>query len=299
MAIKVLFQNEHCDWIDVQAPTKEDLAFLHQKYNINTLLLEDTLDPNHLPKFEQDEEVLFFLTRENINSGKTGINNISNISTKLGMFLTGNMILTVHRMKTISITACVSELKSVKESVTRDKIALRLALKIIETYDNESKKIADTLEDMENDLFLKNKNNSEQIRRLYRLKRKSFLNSKLLTISTEWVKNFHRLELSDAEVTDLLDKHKDVVADFDHLSTQTTSLISTFLALSDQKANQVMKLLAMYSVYFLPITFIAGVYGMNFEHMPELSQPYAYYFTLAFMLGIVVFTYIYFRTKKW
>jgi magnesium transporter len=72
-----------------------------------------------------------------------------------------------------------------------------------------------------------------------------------------------------------------------------------FLALSDQKANQVMKMLAIYSVYFLPITFIAGVYGMNFEYMPEITKPYGYFATLGLMGLIVIITFIYVRRKKW
>jgi magnesium transporter len=72
-----------------------------------------------------------------------------------------------------------------------------------------------------------------------------------------------------------------------------------FLALSDQKANQVMKVLAIYSVYFLPITFIAGVYGMNFDHMPELHSKYGYYITIGVMLTIVIVTFIYARRKQW
>jgi magnesium transporter len=100
-------------------------------------------------------------------------------------------------------------------------------------------------------------------------------------------------------VMDLLDKQKDVIADFDHLNAQTTNLISMFLALSDQKANQVMKLLAIYSVYFLPITFIAGIYGMNFDNMPELHHKNGYFFTIGLMLTIVVITFIYMRRKRW
>ncbi|MDE5450822.1 CorA family divalent cation transporter, partial [Elizabethkingia meningoseptica] len=62
--------------------------------------------------------------------------------------------------------------------------------------------------------------------------------------------------------------------------------------------NESMKILSMYSVYFLPITFIAGVYGMNFHNMPELEQKYGYYVCLTVMILIVLFTFIYFRRKR-
>jgi magnesium transporter len=72
-----------------------------------------------------------------------------------------------------------------------------------------------------------------------------------------------------------------------------------FLALSDQKANQVMKVLTQFSVYFLPITFIAGVYGMNFRHMPELESRNGYGLTLGLMGLVVLLIYIYMRRRKW
>jgi magnesium transporter len=69
--------------------------------------------------------------------------------------------------------------------------------------------------------------------------------------------------------------------------------------MSDQKANQVMKVLAIYSMYFFPITFIAGIYGMNFDVMPELHTEYGYYFTLGIMGLLSLITFVYVRKKGW
>ena len=300
MPIEIIYRNEHWEWIDVEAPTQEDLNFLHERYNINTLLLEDTIDPNHLPKFEQDNGVKFFLMRENTELERTNLNTISDISTKLGIFLFQNMIITVHRMKNRSIYEFKKEIVLPEhESITTDKIALKLALKVMKSFDEESQNLMETMDNIENEIFLKTTNNSNQIRRLYKLKRKSGLNARILNISTDWIDKFKTLNLSDTEVSDLKDKHKDVIADFEHLNAQVTNLISMFLAMSDQKANQVMKVLAIYSMYFFPITFIAGIYGMNFENMPELQQPFGYFLTLGLMGFITLLTFIYVRRKRW
>lgn len=298
MAIEIAYRNDHCEWVDVEAPTDEDLAFLQERYEINILLLEDTVDPNHLPKFEQDGEVKFFLTRENTELERANLTSISDVSTKLGIFVFGTTILTIHRLKNRSIYEYKKEVFGNKE-VTAEKIALHLGLKVLKSFDDESKNLMELLDRMENEIFLKNTSSSSQIRRLYKLKRKAGLNTRILNISTDWVDKFRLLDISDAEFTDLKDKHKDVTADFDHLNNAITNLISMFLALTDQKANQVMKLLAIYSVYFLPITFIAGLYGMNFDNMPELHHKYGYYATLTLMAAIVIMTFIYFRRKKW
>ncbi len=299
MPTQIIYKNDQCEWLDVEAPTEEDLRFLHDRYAINSLLLEDTIDPNHLPKFEEDGNVKFFLMRENTELERTNLNTISDISTKLGVFLVNNSIITIHRMRNRSIYEYKKEIQGEKMDITPDRIALRLALKVMKSFDDESKNLLEILDNLENEIFLKNTNSTVQIRRLYKLKRKAGLNSRILNISGEWIREFRNLTLTESEITDLNDKQKDVVADFDHLTAQVANLISMFLALTDQKANQVMKLLAMYSVYFLPITFIAGVYGMNFDYMPELSLKYGYFFILGLMAIIVVVTFFYIRRKKW
>ncbi|MDP9957896.1 magnesium transporter CorA family protein [Epilithonimonas hungarica] len=300
MPIEQKYKTANWEWIDVTAPTEEDLRFLHERYYINHLLLEDTIDPNHLPKYEEVDQVKFFLTRESTDLERRNLNSISDISSKLGIFLLPKLIITTHRVKSKSINEVFEELKKDNpENISRDRLALRLALKVMKTFDDESQTLLEVMDAMENEIFLKNTNQTNQIRRLYKLKRKSGLNTRILNISGEWISKFKNLELEEVEVMDLLDKQKDVIADFDHVNAQTVNLISMFLALSDQKANQVMKLLAIYSVYFLPITFIAGIYGMNFDNMPELHHKHGYFYTLGLMLLIVVCTFIYTRRKKW
>ncbi len=299
MPIDTIYRDSGCEWIDVEAPTQEDMKYLHERYEINNLLLEDTLDPNHLPKYEADGNVNFFLLRESTELERKNLNTISDISTKIGIFLVENTIITVHRLKTKSITETKKQLSASQENCSPDKVALMIALVIMKSFDDESLSLFETMDNIENEIFLKNTNHTNQIRRLYKLKRKSGLNSRVLTISTDAVDKFKLLNLPDSEFVDLKDKHKDVVADFDHLNIQITNLISMFLALSDQKANQVMKVLAIYSVYFLPITFIAGLYGMNFDNMPELHTKQGYFYTLGTMGVIVICTFIYARRKQW
>ncbi|QNS42020.1 magnesium transporter CorA [Chryseobacterium manosquense] len=300
MPIEIIYRNDHCEWIDVEAPTPEDLLFLHERYKINQLLLEDTIDPNHLPKFEQDDDVKFFLMRENTELERSHLNTISDISTKLGVFLIGNIIITIHRMKNRSIYELKKEiLLPENQDINSERIALSLALKVMKSFDDESQNLMETMDNIENEIFLKNTNSPNQIRRLYKLKRKSGLNARILNISADWIDKFKTLELGEAQITDLKDKHKDVIADFEHLNSQVTNLISMYLAMSDQRANQVMKVLAIYSMYFFPITFIAGIYGMNFENMPELRQPLGYFITLGVMAFIALLTFIYVRKKRW
>lgn len=299
MPIDTIYRSSQCEWVDVEAPTAEDLKFLHERYEINNLLLEDTIDPNHLPKYEEDGSVKFFLLRESTELERKNLNTISDISTKIAIFILDKTIITIHRMKTRSISETKKKIQATQEDITPQKVALMIAILIMKSFDDESISLMETMDNIENEIFLKNTNHTSQIRRLYKLKRKSGLNSRVLVISTDAIDKFKLLNLQDSEIVDLKDKHKDVVADFDHLNIQITNLISMFLALSDQKANQVMKVLAIYSVYFLPITFIAGVYGMNFDNMPELHHKHGYFITIGVMATVVISTFIYVRRKQW
>lgn len=300
MAVSILHETENYKWIDVIDLKPEEISEISQKYNINHLLLEDCIDPNHLPKFENLGDLKFFLTRLNTSTERLSLNTISDVSTKLGIFLRENLILTVHRVENDAIKNVLKELKNKKfESENPYKIALELAQKIFKSFEEENEILLDQLDKMENEIFLKNVSNSAQIKRLYRFKRKVGLNLKVLNLSSEWVNSYEKLPLEEIEIKDLKDSYKDATSDFDHLNLQTTNLISLFLALSDQKANQVMKMLAIYSVYFLPITFIAGLYGMNFDNMPEIHTQYGYFITLGIMAAIVISTFLYMRRKKW
>lgn len=72
-----------------------------------------------------------------------------------------------------------------------------------------------------------------------------------------------------------------------------------YLSSLSNKMNQIMKVLTIISTIFIPLTFIAGIYGMNFQYMPELSYPYAYPMVWGFMLIIFLVMIYYFRRKKW
>lgn len=300
MPAQILYRNNHCEWIDVEAPLPEDLEYLKDRYGINALLLEDTIDPNHLPKFEKDGDVKFFLMRENTELERKNLNNLSDISTKLGIFLINGVIITIHRMKNRSIYELKKEvLLPENAALIPDQIALMLALKVMKSFDDESANLLESTDTIENEIFLYNNSSSKQIRKLYKLKRKSGLNARILHNSADMISHFKNLNITDSEYTDLKDKHDDVIIDFEHLSAQATNLISMFLAMSDQRANQVMKVLAIYSMYFFPITFIAGIYGMNFDNMPELRQPLGYFIVLGVMGLISLFTFLYVRKKGW
>ncbi|QCX54111.1 CorA family divalent cation transporter [Elizabethkingia sp. JS20170427COW] len=301
MPIKVLFESENCTWIDVIAPSAKDLEELNVKFGINELLLQDTVESNHLPKYDEADGVKFFLARENVSTGRKNLNTISDVSTKLGIFISKKFLISVHRLPTSSIDNALLEVNKsyeIASSITPDRIALMIGLKILQTFDRENERILDIMDKLESNIFLGKGMKQDLIKSLYRIKRKAGLNLRILNISSDWVSNFNKLNLEHVEVMDLVDKQKDAIADYEHLGAQVTNLIGMFLALSDQRNNEAMKILSTFSIYFLPITFIAGLYGMNFNHMPELNYKYGYFICLGVMVLVVIITFIYLKRKK-
>lgn len=284
----------------MSAPQPGDVELLHRENNINRLWLEDVLDPSHLPKYEEAENLKFLLMRENTHAERQSLNSISDVSTKLGVFITGRTLITIHRLESKSVAKVkeFAERAAHPHLLTPEQLALQLALNVLKTFDDESQLLSDELDKEETAVFMGSNKGEDMIRRLYRIKRKAGLNTRIVNLSAEWIHSFDKMDLDAVAVRDLYDKQRDVISDFDHLTAQVTNLINMFLALSDQKNNQAMKVLSVYSVYFLPITFIAGVYGMNFDNMPELHNKYAYFITMGIMAVIVVITYFYLRKKN-
>jgi magnesium transporter len=85
----------------------------------------------------------------------------------------------------------------------------------------------------------------------------------------------------------------------DELTDYATNLTGLQLALASQKTNQVMRILTVFSAFFLPLTFIVGVYGMNFEHMPELPWRYGYAMVWLVMLAVTAGIWLWFRRRGW
>ena len=79
----------------------------------------------------------------------------------------------------------------------------------------------------------------------------------------------------------------------------TADIRDSYLSLNSHQTNNVMKVLTIITSIFAPLTFIAGIYGMNFENIPELTWKYGYFFSLGLMGIIGVFMYLWFKSKGW
>ena len=102
----------------------------------------------------------------------------------------------------------------------------------------------------------------------------------------------------NSNLQDLKETTLSYLLQYDEIIEEAWAILNSYLSITAQKNNGVMKLLTVFSAFFLPLTFIVGIYGMNFENMPELTWRYGYFYTLALMAVISLIIYLWFRRKK-
>ena len=163
----------------------------------------------------------------------------------------------------------------------------------------------DELEDLEELLLSPDENNTPGIdsiqayRRDYRLIKKSILplkeqiNKLLHTDSALLHKN------SQPFFNDVNDHLQFVLQTIDGCRDMITALVDLYLSNNDRRMNNIMRQLTIVSVIFIPLTFLAGIWGMNYRYMPELDWKYGYLFAWLLMALVAGGIYLYFRKKKW
>jgi magnesium transporter len=98
---------------------------------------------------------------------------------------------------------------------------------------------------------------------------------------------------------EIKDQHLNLDTITDELLDNTNNHVSLFLSVSSYRTNEVMRVLTVFSVFFMPLSFLVGVYGMNFSNMPELNTHYGYFVLWVFLLTITAIIYFWFRRRKW
>lgn len=103
---------------------------------------------------------------------------------------------------------------------------------------------------------------------------------------------------NQTQVQDLKETVASLILQFDDFLDEANSILNIHLSTTSQKTNEVMKLLTIFSAFFLPLTFIVGVYGMNFQFIPELTWEFGYFLTWGIMAGISLVIYLWFKRKN-
>lgn len=284
-------------WIDIQSPSAADLEQFAISHQIEQENLKDCLESDHLPKFEDTEPLKFLITRVIVGTSRLE-HTVQEVSSKVALFFDENTLITVHRLPHDFIEdILVRYVNTNKISHPKD-IAIKLIKGSLRSFERFQLTLNEQIDHIEDTIFIKSRK-ADLLQELYFLKRQSNIGRKLLLLTREVLTGVQGHHGKTADLQNAIDLHSKVELYFDQLTEDVNNLLTVYLSVSAQKTNDVMKVLTVFSAFFLPLTFLVGVYGMNFRYMPELEQPLGYPVVWTIMIGIVLGIYIWFRRKQW
>lgn len=285
-------------WIDIYDPTEEDIQSVSSKYNLNSFTLMDSLDPDHLPKYEEHNDTHFLIIRL-FHEEDQKLPTIQSLSSKIAVFFNKNFIITVHRSAQPIIKKIMDSQISTGKINSAAAIAIHIVGEALRSFEDPAMKLSADIDRYESTLFLKKNIPDDMIEDIYYLKNRAGLYKKLLLLSNEVVNSIKAEGEERPALHDVRDLHTKLALLYDQVQEDANNLLNIYLSLSARKTNDVMKLLTVFSVFFMPLTFIVGIYGMNFKFMPELESPMGYPLTITAMLAVSIFIFFWFKRKKW
>ncbi len=280
----------------------EKLEEVGKVFGISQLVLEDILNAEHLPKIEETDGHLFFvikLIERNQETNEFEVNHVC-------LLLAGHFIISFVQHPTKLFDPFINRIAQGVGKIrqrTCDYILYRLIDIIVDNYyllfnqtDEKLQAIEEVLMDGKTDDMTK----AVQIQRreLNFLRRNILMVGdamrQLMKIETPFIKKQHRSYFND-----VADHLNHLASAAEHYREMIAGLLELQMMNNSNRMNSVMKSLTVIATIFIPLTFVVGIYGMNFEYMPELAYPWAYPAILLIMLGIGVGMYLYMRQKKW
>ncbi|MCY7408630.1 MAG: magnesium/cobalt transporter CorA [Chitinophagales bacterium] len=290
-------------WINVTGIHEpEILRQIGEHFGISSLVLEDIMNTNARPKVDDDKNYLFIILKMiDFDEEKQMITN-----EQVSLVLGSNYVISFQENEKDLFDKIRERLKldtTRLRALGTDYLAYSIMDKIIDNYFFIIEKMGDFLEDMEEEVSENPRN--DFIQRLNELKqsniylRKSvwplrevinfLLRGESKQIKTETLPYFRDLYDHTVQVIDTVETYRDLLSD----------IMDVYLSSISLKMNEVMKVLTIISTIFIPLTFIVGVYGMNFKFMPELGWKEGYYLIWGIMIVIAMSMIIYFKRKKW
>lgn len=291
-------KSKHLTWVDVTGPTSEELSELSIIYGLNQYALSDCLQPDHLPKHEDIDGTHFIITRvlAPFHAGQSV--SIQSISTKIAFFYRPGLLITIHRMPHAFIEEVRTRYFDSGTFSLIESVVAKLLWHVLHSYDAPAVQLLNELDEFENKVFSQNLT-PKMLSELYQIKRKSLMSKKLLLFSQEAVSSVKLPHTEMDVLQDARDLHLKLMNIYDQMHEDVSHLVDFYLSISAQKTNDVIKVLTIFSVFFMPLTFVAGIYGMNFDYMPELRERWGYPMVLGSMVLLSTLIYVWFRKKKW
>lgn len=294
-------KSNHVNWINVDGLHDKSIVLkLGKHFSLHSLLIDDILS-DHQPKAEEFDDYLFFTMKMlySIKENKIDYEQIS--------FVLGKDYLLSFQEKEGDLFGSLRE--RIKQSSGRvrtrnaDYLLYRLIDIIVDNYYTVLDEVGQQIEQVEDDIY-KGPSNQE-FQKIQRIKKELIYLRKALYPLRDAVSKLAKDEsgfIEQANIRYYGDVYDHVVHLIDSLDTYkdlTSSLMDIHINTVNTRMNEVMKVLAVISTIFMPLTFIVGIYGMNFDRMPELHSNWGYPLVMSFMAALFFGMIRYFKYKKW
>ena len=295
------------EWLDLVDPNHEELREIAERYGLFPTLVEDSLQPDHLPKYEKVGDTTFMIVRAWDERAPADGTTLQDLTRKVAIFCGPGFLITVHRRDQPYLDAIREEYRTRaaagETGANGQALAPRILIDIVngavETFELPLETAETTLDRQEDTLF-RAADVVELLRQIHDCKHRINVYKRLLwhTLSAV-VKLVPASEPSAPLYQDLRENVENMHLYADELLEDANNLLHLQLGLAAHRTNQIVRVLTLFSVFFMPLTFIVGVYGMNFQFMPELRQRWGYPAVLVFMALVSLVIYLWFRRRGW
>lgn len=296
--------SETVSWINIDGIHDAGvIEKLGSRFKIHPLVLEDILNPNQRPKVEEYENSIFIVLRMfYFDKDSSEI-----LSEQMSIILGSGYIITLQEKAGDVFDGVRDRLRAGKGRIRKkgaDYLAYALIDSIVDSYFEILESIGETIENLEEILISDPKQENSHM--IHKLRREMIFLRKSIWPTREVVNVLQRRELpfvmeeTTIFLRDVYDHTIQVIDTIESFRDVISGMLDIYLSGLSNRMNEVMKVLTIIATIFIPLTFVAGVYGMNFEHFPELYwdwiYPYGFWFFIIAVAGGMI---IYFKRKKW
>jgi magnesium transporter len=285
-------------WKDLVDPSREELEEAAREHGLHRTSLRDCLEPRHLPKHERFEQSSFVILRGYDEQAGVLADSVQALTRKLAIFWGAGFIVTVHRAEQPWIARFKEDCVKEASPLGLEPLLAELMRALVDTYSAPLDAAEETVDQLEEALF-EPAMADPSLKEIHLLKRRVGLMRRMLWQGLAVVREIRPEPESAPFFQDLREKAEAQHFAADEVIEQINALLATQLALASHRTNEVMRILTVFAAFFLPLTFIVGIYGMNFEHMPEIESRFGYPLVLAGMAAVCGVIFAWFRRRGW
>lgn len=290
-------------WINIDGVHQADIVEkIGECFDIHPLLLEDIMNTEQRPKVEDFGNYLFIVLRmvyPDIRKGEIE-------SEQVSLIIHSNYVITFQERAGDVFGPIRERIRTGKGRIRKmgpDYLAYSLIDAIVDSYFIVSEKIGEQIGEIDEELVTNP--TTETLRSIHKLKRESLSLRRYIWPIREIISVLEKAEnpiIKKSTIIYLRDvyDHTIQIMDTIEIFRETLSeMVDAYLSSINNRMNEIMKVLTVIATIFIPLTFIASIYGMNFSWMPELEWPEGYHIVLLVMAALGILMLIYFKRKKW